>query len=216
MKKENLQVLSLVILTLCTFACSKDNNTANNTVSSDTSAQATAILQGPDAFADISDNKQRAKSLFLEMAKVIQHPRCVNCHAAGNRPLQGDQQQPHQPPVFRNNSGMGHPGMLCITCHSATNVQISSTHSIPGHTPWIMPPENQAWENVPISNICEQLKDPERNGNKSIEAVVHHFTEDGLVGWAWNPGAGRSPPPGNQAILGALAQAWMDAGAHCP
>jgi hypothetical protein len=31
--------------------------------------------------------------------------------------------------------------------------------------------------------ICEQIKDPKRNGGKSLEEFVHHMAEDSLVGW---------------------------------
>jgi hypothetical protein len=44
----------------------------------------------------------------------------------------------------------------------------------------------------------------------------HHMAEDHLVGWGWNPGAGRVPAPGTQAQFGELIQAWIDTGAKCP
>ena len=37
-----------------------------------------------------------------------------------------------------------------------------------------------------------------------------------LVGWAWNPGAGREPAPGTWAAFGALIEAWNESGAECP
>src|SRR4051812_19446268 len=37
-----------------------------------------------------------------------------------------------------------------------------------------------------------------------------------LVGWGWNPGAGREPAPGNQEVTGLLVQAWIESGAECP
>jgi hypothetical protein len=42
------------------------------------------------------------------------------------------------------------------------------------------------------------------------------MSEDSLVGWAWAPGAGRTPAPGTQAEFGALMRAWADSGAGCP
>jgi hypothetical protein len=39
---------------------------------------------------------------------------------------------------------------------------------------------------------------------------------DTLVGWAWHPGAGRTPAPGTQAQFGALIDAWIASGAACP
>jgi hypothetical protein len=42
------------------------------------------------------------------------------------------------------------------------------------------------------------------------------MAEDGLVGWGWQPGPGRTPAPGSQKELGELVKAWIDTGAHCP
>jgi hypothetical protein len=67
-----------------------------------------------------------------------------------------------------------------------------------------------------LSEICEQIKDPSRNGGKTLEELVHHMGEDSLVGWAWNPGAGRTPAPGTQQELGILIKAWVESGAACP
>jgi hypothetical protein len=48
-------------------------------------------------------------------------------------------------------------------------------------------------------------------------ALLHeHFAKDDLIAWAWNPGLGRAPVPGTQALLGDLIQAWIDTGAQCP
>jgi len=57
---------------------------------------------------------------------------------------------------------------------------------------------------------------PERNGNRSLEEIVHHVGTDHLVGWAWAPGAGRQPAPGTQAQVGALLDEWVKNGAVCP
>ena len=45
-----------------------------------------------------------------------------------------------------------------------------------------------AWVGKSLGEICEQIKDPERNGGKSMEELVHHMAEDSLVGWGWHPG----------------------------
>ena len=67
-----------------------------------------------------------------------------------------------------------------------------------------------------LGAICRQLKDPRRNGGKSLAELQRHNAEDSLVGWGWNPGPGRQPAPGSQKIFGELTQAWIDAGATCP
>jgi hypothetical protein len=73
-----------------------------------------------------------------------------------------------------------------------------------------------AWEGKTVAEICAQLKDPARNGGRKLEELIHHIGEDTLVGWAWTPGAGRSPAPGTQKQAGALVEAWVKAGAACP
>lgn len=175
-------------------------------------------LAGPERFADISDDQQRAAALFTEMGKVLQHPRCVNCHPKGDRPLQGDEMTLHQPPVYRNGpAGMGRPGMFCTTCHNRENYPyVGAEGSIPGHEVWHLAPASMAWEGKTLTEICAQIKDPERNGGKSLAQLQEHNAHDGLVGWGWHPGPGREPAPGDQATFGALTQAWIEAGAHCP
>jgi hypothetical protein len=67
-----------------------------------------------------------------------------------------------------------------------------------------------------LSEICLQIKDPARNGNRPLQELVHHIGSDTLVGWAWVPGFGRQPAPGTQKEAGALVEAWVKTGAVCP
>jgi len=173
-------------------------------------------LERPEAFAEIGDDGERASALFTEMGKVLLHPRCVNCHPSGERPLQGDDSRRHEPAATRGPSGMGEPGMLCITCHQPENVRLRADWAMPGHPAWHLAPANMAWAGQSLAAICAQLKDPARNGGLDLEELVRHLAEDSLVGWAWSPGAGRERAPGTQAALGELARAWVDAGAACP
>lgn len=169
-----------------------------------------------ESFAAIEADEERAAAIFTEMAKVIQHPRCLNCHPVSGGPLQGDDMEPHQPPVVRAQD-MGAVGMECNTCHGAENVAfVTEGGSIPGHEPWQLAPESMGWVGLSIPELCAQLKDPERNGGRSLAEVHEHNAEDGLVGWGWEPGEGRTPAPGSQEAFGALTQAWIDAGAGCP
>lgn len=179
-------------------------------------APPSATLRSPEAFAHIRDDRERARQLFTEMGRVLRHPRCVNCHPSGERPLQGEEGRPHEPRVVRGAGGMGLPGMTCTTCHASENVQLTGAWSMPGHPNWHLAPASMAWAGRSLGEICAQLKDPRRNGELTLEELVHHLGEDGLVGWAWQPGAGREPAPGTQEELGDLARAWVDAGADCP
>lgn len=175
--------------------------------------RADSTLQPPSAFEGIADEAERSKALFEEAGRVLTHPRCVNCHPAGDRPLQGDDGHLHIPHVRRGDGGMGVAGLRCNTCHQAENVDHAG---LPGHPAWHLAPIEMAWQDRPLAEICSQIKDPERNGGKTLAELQHHMAMDSLVGWGWQPGAGREPAPGDQEAFGALIAAWIDTGAHCP
>jgi hypothetical protein len=170
-------------------------------------------LATPESFASIGDRAKRSVALFTELGKVLTHPRCVNCHPASDRPRQGEEGRPHQPPVERGADGHGLPAMRCSACHQRANFEPSR---MPGHPEWHLAPREMAWEGKTLGEICVQIKDPKRNGNRSLADLIHHIGEDTLVGWAWSPGFGRRPAPGTQKEAGALAEAWVKTGAACP
>jgi hypothetical protein len=170
-------------------------------------------LKSVQSFASIADDKQRSLALFQEVGKVITHARCMNCHPAGDRPFQGDDGHPHMPLVVRGVDNFGAVGMRCTTCHGPANFDPGG---VPGNPVWHLAPIEMAWVGKSLGQICEQIKDPNRNGGKSMDELLHHMAEDSLVGWGWNPGVGREPAPGTQKEFGALFKAWIDTGAACP
>jgi hypothetical protein len=170
-------------------------------------------LASPESFASIAATEQRSVAYFVELGKVLTHPRCVNCHPAGDRPRQGDEGRLHQPPVARGADGHGLPAMRCSSCHQGANFDPGR---VPGHPEWHLAPRQMAWEGKTLGEICAQIKDRERNGGRSLEDLVHHIGTDTLVGWAWSPGPGRRPAPGTQKQAGALVDAWVKSGAACP
>ena len=178
-----------------------------------TQPEAVGSLRPVSDFSVISDQKERSVALFAEAGKVILHPRCVNCHPAGDRPLQGEDGHPHLPLVVRGPEGHGAVAMQCTNCHGRVNF---NPGGVPGHPMWHLAPIEMAWAGKSLGEICAQIKDPNRNGGKSLDEIVHHMTEDSLVGWGWNPGAGRAPAPGTQQEFGALIRAWAEGGATCP
>jgi len=179
----------------------------------DAASDATA-LQPVATFAKIENKEQRAVALFEEAGKVLQSPRCMNCHPAGDRPSQTDRMVPHQPLVVRGDAGMGAPGgLVCTTCHHEANFDPAG---VPGNPKWQLAPIEMAWQGKTLGQICVQIKDTQRNGGRSMADLVHHMAEDELVGWGWHPGVGRTPAPGTQQQFGELIKAWVDAGAACP
>jgi hypothetical protein len=173
----------------------------------------TESLATPESFDAIGNTAARSAALFMEAGKVLTHARCVNCHPAGDRPRQGDVRHLHQPPVVRGEDGFGLPALRCPICHQQSNFDPGR---VPGDPAWHLAPAEMAWEGKTIGQICEQIKDPARNGGRSLDEIVHHIGTDHLVGWAWAPGGGRQPAPGTQSEAGALLDAWVKTGAICP
>lgn len=170
-------------------------------------------LRSVDEFRVIADRADRSRALFLEAARVIMHPRCINCHPDGDTPHQGMEMQLHDPPVMRGPENAGVPGNECTTCHQDRNQELTR---VPGAPKWHLAPREMAWVGKSASYICNQMKDPKRNGGKSLAQIVEHNAHDELVGWGWNPGHDREPAPGTQEQFGKLVAAWVDTGAECP
>ena len=175
-------------------------------------------LKPVSAFSAISDEHARSVALFVEAAKVIASPRCMNCHPSTRQPTQGDDLHAHVPVMYGGPHDRGAPGLPCASCHGATNTLTlaSSIASVPGNSQWRLAPASMAWQGRSLREICLQVKDTERNGGRSLSKIHEHVATDPLVGWAWHPGEGRVPAPGTQAQFGALIQAWISTGAQCP
>ena len=85
----------------------------------------------------------RSVALFEEAGKVLQHPRCVNCHPAGDRPLQGDRMRRISRWWCAARTATARPGMACSTCHGAANFDPAR---VPGDPHWHLAPASMAWE----------------------------------------------------------------------
>jgi hypothetical protein len=170
-------------------------------------------LRPPSAFDGIPDRTERSRALFAEVARVLFHPRCANCHPSGDAPTQRDAFERHDPPVVRGEHDQGVPGLLCSSCHQDSNATLAR---VPGAPKWQLAPRAMAWQGRSAHEVCEQVKDRSRNGDRSLDDIASHVAHDPIVGWAWHPGADRLPPPGTQAEAGALVAAWIVTGAECP
>jgi hypothetical protein len=172
-------------------------------------------LRSLESFAAIESREERSKALFLEASRVLLHPRCANCHPDGDVPFQGagTDWKPHYPPVVRGPEDKGVAGLECTSCHQDRNVEHAR---VPGAPNWHLAPIEMAWVGKTPRHICEQMKDPKRNGGKTLAQIVEHNAHDELVGWGWKPGTGREPAPGTQEHFGAIVAAWVETGAECP
>jgi hypothetical protein len=200
MKRSALYVLALSVALVVFWACGAR-----------TPSTASGSATGPNAEAGLA--------AFETVRGVLQHARCQNCHPRGDTPLQGDDGRLHNQNVLRGPDGHGMVGERCTTCHGPINPPDSyGEHTPPGvSTGWRMPKPEQrlVFVGVPPGALCEQIKDPARNGGKDMAALREHL-DDPLVTWAWNPGFGRKPPPvSRQAFLDAWTT-WANAGAPCP
>jgi hypothetical protein len=181
---------------------------------------------------------------------VLTSPRCINCHPASSSklpalwgypqdyPRQGDDRHPHYYTVLRgdvaaNGVGMGTPFARCTSCHGIANdpkTGIPETFDPAASGPptpfWALAPTSMAWESAPGvpmtgAQLCAQLKDPARNGNRTLSDLLHHLENEPLVNWGFNPGTRpngetRTTPPISQEALVQEFQTWMNDSAPCP
>lgn len=152
--------------------------------------------------------------------EVFAHPRCANCHVEDEDPRWSGphygETRVHAFNVRRgtDGSGFGNPGMRCTTCHFESNSNV--LHGPPGAPSWHLAPVEMAWFGKSSAAICAQIKDPERNGGRTLAEVAEHVRDDALVAWGWAPGPGREAAPGSAAETFAAIERWSAAGAPCP
>jgi mono/diheme cytochrome c family protein len=178
-------------------------------------ALATTIATSMKARTPKPDADQ-SRAAFLQVYRVLTSPRCQNCHPAGDAPLQGDDSHVHLQNVKRGKDGHGVYGMRCDTCHQVAN--LPGAHMPPGNPKWALPtPEHKmVFVRRSPAALCAQLKDPKQNGGRSLDAIFDHIANDDLVGWGWNPGAGRTLPPLTRPETVAQLKTWIAGGAACP
>jgi hypothetical protein len=170
----------------------------------------------PPGGAPTADAIAAGKRAFPDIARVLQSPRCQNCHPSGNAPLQTDRGRPHAMNISRLTVAAGVP---CATCHQTRNAdQLGIVGGPPGAPRWGLPPAEtpMIFEGRTVSALCEQLRDPERNGHRSLPALLEHVAHDPLVLWGWKPGGKRTLPPLDHDAFVAAFTTWVASGGACP
>ena len=152
---------------------------------------------------------------------MLTHPRCINCHTAGDYPQQGEDRHRHLFNVVRGPGGKGVPGLQCASCHQATN---ADSTGLPGGHDWHLAPLSMRWQDandniLPSSAVCKAITDRSRNGDGA--ALLKHNDEEPLVLWAFNPGRRadgslRPSPPITHDKFVAATRDWVEAGMPCP
>lgn len=170
-------------------------------------------------------SEEEALANWAKVFETFSHPRCANCHVPDdNRPRwsgpsygdgpNGQGWRYHGMNIHGGESRFGVETLPCTACHAATNSDMP--HGPPGSPVWALAPVEMVWWQRSSLEICEQIKDPERNGGRTLEEVADHVSHDALVHWGWDPGPGREPAPYSAEEVTNYIRVWAASGAPCP
>ena len=152
---------------------------------------------------------------FMEVYKVLMSPRCMNCHPAGDIPLQNDDSHLHTMSPRRGKDGHGVYAMKCSNCHQPTNAP--GLHTPPGNPKWALPPADMkmVFQGKKARELALQIMDYNQNGHKNKQQLLEH-ARDTLVKAGWNMGEGRKPPPLSYNAFVKAWDTWINKGGYAP
>ncbi|MDJ0637370.1 MAG: hypothetical protein QNJ20_00945 [Paracoccaceae bacterium] len=154
-----------------------------------------------DPPAEGSVTRAEALEAWGRIYEVTSHPRCSNCHVgADNRPMWSGptygRTRKHGMNINAGESRIGAETVLCSTCHAYREGMNDTPHAAPQVAmTWQLAPVEAEWFGKSSVEVCNQLRDPERNGDRDMLALASHLDHDLILHWAWNPGGGREPAP---------------------
>lgn len=160
---------------------------------------------------EVSVPRDEGLKAFADIYAVATHPRCLNCHPDGDRPLHTDRSIPHDFDVTRFTPLSG---VHCISCHPASPVGDGRAPLPPADPIWSMAPKQMVFQNRSPRQLCETLKDPEKNGGRGHVDTTAHIANDHLLMTSWH--SGRQPPPVSHEELVKRFETWGKAGGPCP
>jgi len=162
-------------------------------------AEGTEVTTGPPSEGSITI--EAGLDAWTRIYEVTSHPRCSNCHVgADNRPMWSGltygKVRPHGMNINAGDSRIGAETIQCSTCHAYRE----SVNDIPHAAPqvamnWQLAPVEAEWFGKSSDEICNQLRDPDRNGGRTMVELAEHLNHDLILHWAWNPGGGREAAP---------------------
>jgi hypothetical protein len=163
---------------------------------------------------ELKDSVESAKA-FLKVYKVLMSPRCMNCHPAGDAPLQGDDNHIHTMNVVRGPDGKGMYAVKCANCHQPVNTP--GQHTPPGNPKWQLPPSDMrmVFQGKTARQLALQIMNYNLNGHKNKVQLIEH-ARDTLVKAAWNMGEGRTPPPMSYTAFVNVWDTWIKKGGYAP
>ena len=150
-------------------------------------------------------SRQEGLEAWARIHEVVSHPRCSNCHAGpDNRPMWSGpsygKARFHGMNINAGESRIGAEAIACATCHTTLSNARENANTMPHAAPrvaadWRMAPVEAHWFGRSGVEICNQLRDPERNGGRTYQELAEHLDHDVILHWAWSPGGNREAAP---------------------
>ena len=184
------------------------------------------------AFAEVdltppaSATEAEGLEAWARIYDVASHPRCANCHVGeSERPMWSGpsygKTRAHGMNIRAGESRMGVEHLPCQTCHTTKDEDWDNANAMPHSAPrvaafWQLAPVEADWFGRSSIEICEQLRDPERNGDRDMMEIAEHLDHDVILHWAWAPGGGREPAPYSLQEHVDDILTWGVAGMPCP
>lgn len=152
------------------------------------------------------------------------NPRCSNCHTSTDYPGQTGDRYPHVYAVVRGTDDKGAEMKRCEECHGIRNDPITG---IPGRPDWHAAPLSMSTWSAPGvlksgPQLCTDLKDKTKNGNRDLAQIEEFLRTDDFVLWPWDPGIRPNgqertwPAPATHDVFLQNVKEWIDQGAPCP
>lgn len=180
----------------------------------------TVIIEPP---AEGSVTIEEGLAAWVRVYEVASHPRCSNCHVGpSNRPMWSGpsygKTRPHGMNINGGESRIGAEAVLCSTCHAYR--ELAEGDRLPHEAPqvaadWRLAPVEAEWFGKSSIDVCNQLRDLDRNGGRTFLDIASHLDHDVILHWAWNPGGGREPAPYSLQEHVDDVLAWGVAGMPC-
>ena len=178
----------------------------------------TVVIDPP---AEGSISAEDGLAAWDRIYEVASHPRCSNCHVgSNNRPMWSGpsygKTRPHGMNIVAGDSRIGVETIQCSTCHAYREGLNDVPHAAPQVAMnWQLAPVEAEWFGKSSIEICNQLRDPARNGGRDYLDLASHLDHDLILHWAWKPGGGREPAPYNLQSHVNDVLAWGVAGMPC-
>lgn len=179
-----------------------------------------------DALPPGSVSRAAGLRAWTRIEAVVTHPRCANCHVDARAipiwtPAGEAESRAHGMNIHGGVSRIGAETIACSTCHLTSTLPNDPAPAPPrAGLPWQLAPVEFLWYSESGAEICKQLSDPARNGGRDAIGLLDHLRHDasldGFIPRAWEPGEGRSKPPGTFEDHVKDMSEWAAAGQPCP